>query len=60
MIPTKKEFKKRLAKLKKEHEKLITKKNKPVKKGCNGIYLRYKIPIITGEHVALNWRYDLT
>jgi len=59
MIPAKKEFKKRLAKLKKEHEKLITKRNKPVKKGCNGIYRRYKRPIITADHVPLNWRYDL-
>ena len=59
MIPKKKEFKKRLAKLKKEHERLITKKNKPVKKGYNGIYLRYKRPILTAEHVPLIWRYDL-
>jgi 4-O-beta-D-mannosyl-D-glucose phosphorylase len=59
MFPSKKEFKKRLAKLKKEHEKLITKKNKPVKDDFNGIYYRYKRPIITAGHVPLNWRYDL-
>jgi 4-O-beta-D-mannosyl-D-glucose phosphorylase len=59
MIPTKKEFKKRLATLKKEHKKLIGKKNKKVKKGFNGIYYRYKRPILTAEHVPVNWRYDL-
>ncbi|HSM49427.1 MAG TPA: glycosidase [Draconibacterium sp.] len=59
MIPTKKEFKKRLATQKKEHKKLIGKKNKKVKKGFNGIYYRYKRPIITAEHIPVNWRYDL-
>ena len=48
-----------MAKLKKEYKKLIRKKNNPVKKGCNGIYRRYKRPILTAEHVPLNWRYDL-
>jgi 4-O-beta-D-mannosyl-D-glucose phosphorylase len=59
MIPTKKEFKKRLATLKKEHKKLIGKRNKKVKKGFNGIYCRYKRPVITAEHIPVNWRYDL-
>ena len=59
MIPKKKDFKKRLAGLKKEHEKLISKKNKKVKIGFNGIYYRYKRPVITADHVPLNWRYDL-
>jgi 4-O-beta-D-mannosyl-D-glucose phosphorylase len=59
MIPTKKEFKKRLATQKKEHKKLIGKKNKKVKKGFNGIYYRYKRPVITAEHIPVNWRYDL-
>ncbi len=59
MTPSKKEFEKRLAKLKKEHEKLLTKKNKPVQKNYNGIYYRYKRPILTGNHTPLEWRYDL-
>ena len=59
MKPTKSEFKKRLEKLKKEHEKLISRKNKPVKKNYNGIYTRYKRPVLTAEHTPLNWRYDL-
>lgn len=60
MIPTKKHFHKRLKKLKKEHKKLITKRNKPVDKAYNGIYLRYKRPVLTANHVPLNWRYDLS
>ncbi len=59
MIPTKKEFHKRLAKLQKEHKKLISRKNKPVKKGFNGIYYRYKRPILTAGHAPLHWRFDL-
>lgn len=59
MTLSKKEFEKRLAKLKKEHEKLLTKKNKPVQKSYNGIYYRYKRPILTGKHAPLEWRYDL-
>ena len=59
MTPTKKQFQKRLKKLEKEHNKLVSKKNKPVTKNYNGIYYRYKRPIITAAHVPLHWRYDL-
>src|SRR5690606_23150235 len=59
MTASKKEFEKRLKKLKKAHEKLLTKKNKPVKKHYNGIYYRYKRPILTGNHAPLEWRYDM-
>lgn len=58
MIPTKEEFTKKLSELKKEHEKLLSKKNKPVKE-YNGIYTRYKRPVLTGEHTPLEWRYDM-
>jgi len=54
----KKEFDKKLKTLFEDHEKLISKKNKKVEKG-NGIYYRYKNPIITAEHTPLMWRYDL-
>ncbi|SHJ84958.1 4-O-beta-D-mannosyl-D-glucose phosphorylase [Tangfeifania diversioriginum] len=59
MIPSKKEFNKQLEKLKKQHVKLLTKKNKPQKKAYNGIYTRYKRPILTGEHAPLEWRFNL-
>jgi 4-O-beta-D-mannosyl-D-glucose phosphorylase len=59
MVFSKKEFDKQLTRLKKEHEKLLSKKNKPCKKCCNGIYVRYKRPILTGNHAPLSWRYDM-
>lgn len=55
----KKEAKKRLAKLYKDHEQLINQPNKPVKKNYNGIFYRYKNPILTAEHAPIHWRYDL-
>jgi 4-O-beta-D-mannosyl-D-glucose phosphorylase len=39
------------------HETLIQQKNEPIKEN-NGIYSRFKNPIITAKHVPLNWRYD--
>ncbi len=56
---TKKDFKKRCKELVREHEKLICKSNKHIKKGYNGIYYRYKRPILTAAHAPLHWRYDL-
>jgi 4-O-beta-D-mannosyl-D-glucose phosphorylase len=54
----KKEFNQRLADLIKKHEKLVIRKNKKLKKG-NGIYDRYKYPVLTAEHTPLFWRYDM-
>lgn len=50
-------FDERLKWLQAEHEALITRKNEAVY--VNGIYERYKYPILTGEHAPLFWRYDL-
>ncbi|MGM9740175.1 MAG: glycosidase, partial [Candidatus Cryptobacteroides sp.] len=50
-------FKERLEWLKAQHEALIARKNEPIE--GNGVYERYKYPIITGEHAPLFWRYDL-
>ncbi|MCF6332647.1 MAG: glycosidase [Draconibacterium sp.] len=59
MKPTKEQFSKKLAKLKKEHEKFLSKRNKPVTKNYNGIYQRYKRPVLTAKHAPLHWRFDL-
>ena len=59
MIPTKEQFEKRFKKLQKEHKKRITKKNKPEKNVGNGIYQRYKRPVLTADHAPLHWKYDL-
>ncbi len=41
-----------------KHEELLSRKNEPLKDG-NGLYTRYKYPILTGEHTPIFWRYDL-
>jgi 4-O-beta-D-mannosyl-D-glucose phosphorylase len=52
------EFTERLLNLFDDYERLIAVKNIKVKPG-NGLYYRYKNPIITAAHTPLIWRYDL-
>jgi 4-O-beta-D-mannosyl-D-glucose phosphorylase len=40
------------------YEKLITRRNEPEKDG-NGIYERYKNPVLSAAHAPVFWRYDL-
>ena len=51
-------FKKRLRKLEKKYSEKTLLKNK-VKESSNGIYQRYQNPVLTADHIPLNWRYDL-
>ncbi|MGB3923574.1 MAG: glycosidase [Bacteroidales bacterium] len=51
-------FKMRLAKLREEHEALISRRNYKAGTG-NGIFDRYAYPVLTGAHAPLEWRYDL-
>jgi len=53
----KQEFQKRMKQLIREHELLLKRPNKKVLPD-NGIYTRYKYPILTAEHTPLIWRYD--
>lgn len=50
-------FKNRLEKLKDEHNNLIKRSNVKEELG-NGVFSRYKYPILTPAHIPLNWRYD--
>lgn len=50
-------YKEREAWLKARHKDLIERKNE-IADGGNGIYDRYKYPILTGDHAPLFWRYD--
>lgn len=52
------DFKSRLKILTEEHGKLLSRKNERIEPG-NGIFFRYKYPVLTGEHAPLSWRYDL-
>jgi 4-O-beta-D-mannosyl-D-glucose phosphorylase len=53
-----KNFLTRLEMLKKTHEQLINRTNEKVEEQ-NGIYCRYKNPVLTAGHAPLFWRYDL-
>ncbi|HCA19119.1 MAG TPA: glycosidase, partial [Treponema sp.] len=52
------DFDDRLRMLREEHRTLLNLPNEPVYPG-NGIYLRYKNPVVTAAHIPLEWRYDL-
>ena len=43
----------------KRHRALVTAKNTPDETFHNGVYARYKNPVLTGDHTPLDWRYDL-
>jgi 4-O-beta-D-mannosyl-D-glucose phosphorylase len=51
-------FQERLSQLQNTHFDLITRENEVVALG-NGIYDRYKFPIVTAQHTPIFWRYDL-
>lgn len=51
-------FKHRLDSINKEYEELVTRKNEKVLPG-NGIFERYKYPVLTAAHAPVFWRYDL-
>ncbi len=50
-------YESRLKQIQEYHEALLTLKNEPEELG-NGIFERYKHPILTAEHTPLEWRYD--
>ncbi|MBO6524939.1 MAG: glycosidase [Balneolaceae bacterium] len=50
-------FNQRKKLLQEQHSKLIAKKNTPEELG-NGIYKRFHNPVVTSDHIPLNWRYD--
>ena len=54
----KQEFDRRLAALTESYNQLISLKNEKLFPG-NGIYYRYKNPILIAQHTPIFWRYDL-
>ena len=52
------DFSQRLSKLNERYSELISRPNEPRTPG-NGIFLRYKHPVLTAAHAPLFWRYDL-
>lgn len=52
-------FAARVAAVRARHEALLDRENQPVE-GGNGIYEKYRYPILTAEHTPLEWRYDFS
>lgn len=52
------EYQKKIEQLFTEHERLIFRKNEPEAHN-NGVYQKYKYPVLTAAHAPVFWRYDL-
>lgn len=52
------QFSQKVKQLLASHEKLIKRKNEIIKDG-NGIFNRYRFPVLTAAHAPVHWRYDL-
>ncbi len=52
------EFDARLAALIRDHEALVGRPNESTK-GGNGVFTRYRHPVLTAAHAPVFWRYDL-
>ena len=50
-------FLNRVQRIKAMHSEYITQRNQKLE-SINGIYERYKNPVLTAEHIPLTWRYD--
>lgn len=51
-------FQQRLDTIRKEHEALLSRKNRELF-STNGIFSRYQYPVLTRDHIPLEWRFDL-
>ena len=45
--------------LKERQEALLSRKNEVDEAFYNGIYQRYRYPVLTREHIPVSWQYDL-
>jgi 4-O-beta-D-mannosyl-D-glucose phosphorylase len=54
----KKVFAERRETIKKLYDDHLRRKNKKVKTGKNGVFDRYEFPVLTAEHIPLEWKYD--
>ena len=53
------DYNQRISNLIANYERLITRPNERDEQGYNGIFYRYKNPILTAAHTPIFWRYDL-
>lgn len=52
-------FATRVAAMHAAYQQLINRKNEPILHG-NGVFERYRYPVLTAEHTPVFWRYDLS
>ncbi len=53
------EYEDRLAHLIADHKMLLARKNEVNPAWTNGLFERYRYPVLTAAHTPLSWRYDL-
>lgn len=51
------DFNSKITALRASFQELVCRKNEPA--STNGVWTRYKYPVLTAEHAPLYWRYDL-
>jgi 4-O-beta-D-mannosyl-D-glucose phosphorylase len=51
-------FSSRVERLTRFHDDLLARPNEPAPGDDNGIYTRYRYPVLTDQHAPLRWRYD--
>ena len=56
-MPT--EYENRLTHIIADHRMLLTRKNEINPAWTNGLFERYRYPVLTAAHTPLTWRYDL-
>jgi Predicted glycosylase len=52
------QYNNKIEKLLADHEVFLSRKNEPVEE-TNGLFIRYKNPVVTAAHTPVIWRYDL-
>ena len=52
-------FVRALKRLQQQHRKLVARRNAVDPTWYNGVFERYRNPVLTADHVPLEWRYDL-
>jgi 4-O-beta-D-mannosyl-D-glucose phosphorylase len=52
-------FQLQLARLRTDHETLLTRPNEPDGRWNNGLFQRWRHPVLTAAHAPIEWRYDL-
>ncbi len=53
------DFERRFVSLVERHRELLTRKNRVDEDWANGLFERFRFPVLTAAHTPIHWRYDL-